>query len=350
MEFINYESSRSGVIVGKSTDILRFESRVEENVRNFLKYLDAKPIRLDNSHTLSRLCSNISQYFGSTPKQTYEAVTEQLRYIANQFAIAIPGVKQGTQNIFLGKDFLVAKSFPVNFGINGGLDLTDVKAFKLYHHDQYSLRMVDYLNLEDNFSMIAIDLPLFAAVLHEEQLRAFKDGSAPERNKLLSKHFTEAITLDVINIALLNRFELDAQDISDAVYEEGYVSLPYTHYPLTEEYRRVKSDYRTFFSKLKRTEIADVTANLPLIDASGSDYLLKINDYYLDSLMWLNAFSEVGIYNKLTTLNEAYDLRLNLTSHENRLKKLIRGRKLDNYIRHLDIEERNYVVSVIATN
>lgn len=348
MEFINYASSRSGVIVGKSNDILRFESRVEDNVKSFLKYLDARPIRFDNSHTLSRLCSNISQYFGANPKQTYELVKEQLRYIANLFSIAMPGIKQYSQPVFLGRDFLVAKSFDVQFGINGGLDLTQVKAFKLYYHDQYSLRIADYLELEDKFSLIGVDLPLFAAIMHEEQLRANSEGFAPNRNKLLSKHFTEAVTMDVINLALLNRFELDSQDISDDVYEESYLSLPYTHYPLTTEYRKVKSDYREFFSKLKRTDIADVNANLPLINACSDEYLLKINDYYLDSLMWLNALSEVNIYNKLTTITEGYDLRLNLTSYENRLKKLIGGSKLDNYIRHLDEEERSYFGNVIG--
>ena len=68
----------------------------------------------------------------------------------------------------------------------------------------------------------------------------------------------------------------------------------------------------------------------------------------MDQLMWINAYSDIGMYNKLLTLNEGYSLGLTLDTHTNRLRKLLGRGKAKQIISHLDPRFKEHVSKEIT--
>lgn len=345
MQFVNLMGSASGTELSKSNDIQRLESRLESNIKNFVDYHTRKPLRYNNTHILSVICNNVSNYFETTPELTYEVVKKNLRYIANLFNVAYPGVKQLTRDVLMGQDSLVYKEFPITW--SNGFVRNDVKCMGVYYHDKQSLRLADYIDTDGNdVSIIGLDIPLLAAVLHQEKLSKESQGDVLEIDEFITQKLICPLAYDLINIALLNRFELDSMDISYDGSETIYRSLPYRHDDTSGLYSKARRAYKDHFKSLARTQLSDLYVNLPLLNKGNE--LLEVKDYYMDSMMWLNAVSEVNTYNKLNSLNENYGLRLNVDSHENRLSKLLGRHKSANLLRHLEPDVRDYFSQIIS--
>lgn len=339
MQFIDYDSARSGVMINKSNNMIRLEVKLTNNLNAFTEHYKQTPIKYDNSHTLSRMCNGIKGYFGATPEITYENLTDRLRYISSMYGVAYPGSNQSTTSVITNDDFFAHKTFNAEF-TNGVLTSRD-NCFRVFNHDAVSLRLADYLEPSEGMSLIGVDIPLLGAVMHQETISLNKQGSVLDLNRFITEHFLLAICPDILNLALLNRFEFDSMDFSTELYNESYLSLSYQHQPTTNDYKKAIGDYRNYFKQFRKTSIADLYANLPLL--TTTDYRINIKDYYMDSLMWINAFSEVGIYRKLVTLDSGYGLSLSLKPHENRLKKLLPPSKIEQMTRHLDTDYKDTV-------
>lgn len=344
MQFVNLTGSSTGTTISKSNNIIRLENRIESNIESFIQYHWGKAIKFNNSHTLSTICNTVQQYFGGTPEQTYENVRQNLRHIANLFNVVYPGVKQAPQDVLLGKDYLIHKEFEVTF-LNGTVKDHE-SILKLYYHDQTSLRIQDYINGMESNSLLAIDIPLLASVMHRSKISKELGYTELDINEFITEFLIIPLSYDVINIALLNRFELDSLDLTYPDDEDVYLNLPYRHDSITKLYELAKKDYRQHFGSLTKTQLSDLYFNLPMLN-SNTGYRIEVNDYYMDSLMWINAVSEVNLYNKLTALNDNYNLRLEVSTHENRLKKLLGRRRTDNLLQHLDSESKDFYSSIL---
>lgn len=345
MQFVDYDSSQSGISISKTNNMIRLESKLSNNEASFQKHYSEHSIKFNNSHTLSKMCTSVAQYTGKTPQDTYENVKERLRYITNLFGIAYPGVSQETQSILFSDDMLVHKSLPVSF--SSGKLVSGSRCFKLYNHDNLSIRLSDYMKPITGFGLFVVDLPLLAALQHQYMLDSELKGELTNRDRFITEVFTLKITTDIINIALLNRFALDAQDFGASGYEESFNRVPYLEHSTFTEYKAAMKDYGNYFKQFKRSSLGDLYNNLPILDG-GDSYLINIKDYYMDQLMWINAYSDIGMYNKLLTLNEGYSLGLTLDTHTNRLRKLLGRGKAKQIISHLDPRFKEHVSKEIT--
>lgn len=345
MQYVDLNSGVSGTTVGKSNTILKLESKLESNLKSFIKYYSNKNIKFNNSHTLSRMCNSVSAYIGSSPKETYERIYDRIRFIGNLFNVVYPGVKQETQEVFLGRDVMVYKEFKVTFDSSGALT-SKSSPFKLYTHNLTSLVMDYYLNVEDEFSIIGVDLPLLAATLHQSIINSERNGTNFVRDKFLTEHFTLNMVKDTINVAMLNRLSLDSTGISEDGYNSYSSSTPYMSQDLEQYYEEARPYYREYVEQLTRTSVGDLFNNLPL--PFENDLVIEVNDYYLSSLMWVNAYVEVNLYNKLEELNTNYDLKLNTSSQVNRLKSLLGRNRSKSLVKGLPNDIMTQVTSVIS--
>lgn len=339
MDFIIYPPSRRGQ-QPYSSELEQYLKRLNSNVESFNSHYEQNRIVFPNQHALSRVCNLINEFFGDTPLDTYHNIKVRLPILCGSLGIVHQQPRCETIPIIGNSDVLAYKETKgVVWAGNYLKDLNSLVPLTIIDHNASALSCDYYLEPQDNImGLWYIDLALFAAIYHQSALNEL------DHHRILTNVVYRSNIKRLLDIATANNIEYWVKELDVNTFN---TYTPYQEYDLAEYGNRLKSSWIKYFSKFHRSGVADLADNGIWQSVSSPTGNEKINDYYVDHLMWVSAFVDVRYFKRIKSINDTIALDIPFKTVEKLPERLLTDNRRHRLTMSLPDDVSHFVNAVL---
>jgi len=326
MNFVTYTPSNRGPLQ-LASGLLSFEARLLDNVDKFDTFYQSEVVVFNNQHALSKVINLLEEYFGDTPKDTYNNVVRRLKPLCGSLGIVHIQGSCEISPIIGDSDVLIYKEVENLYWAGSMIDTgKSNRPVFLAEHNEISLHLDHYLQpLNNTMGLWYVDLPYLAALYH--QLSTVKDRS---HSAILTKLFYRDNARRIMDIAVANNIPTW---IGDDFVIDLSESAPYFQHNLTQLGNQLQRDWKRHFEKYSRAGVSELATDGVWGTVTAPTSSNKIKTLYVDHLLWVNAYIDMKYLNRLKRLNTTLSLDIKLDSVVGLPKRLLTATRVDSLTR-----------------
>lgn len=331
MDFVIYPPSSRGA-QPLSSELIQFRNRLTQNVESFNSHYETQQIAFKNQHAVSNMVNIVGDYFGDTPKATYDNIMRRLPLLCGLLGIVYAQPNCKANPVIGDSDIFAYKEMESLVWEGGQIKLKDSPdPVVLMDHNEIAMHLEHYLEPQiKTMGLWFIDLPYFAAMYHQLTANGQRTHSLALTDIIYRRNAAR-----MLNIAVANNVGTWIRRDTVIDFTE---SAPYFQHNLVELGNRIQSAWVKHFSKYDRGGISDLAYGGIWEDVKALGKKDKINSFYIDHLMVVTAYMDMRYLSRVKTINNVLSLGMSTAKVDNLPEKLLSNNKIGQLIKTLPKE------------